>query len=55
MTNGIAIFVKIAGGEAKSKLQCQNANASEISLALAHLEMKKLELMELFIKLSTKG
>lgn len=54
MTNGVAIFVKVTNGEAKSKLQCQNANASEISLALAHLEMTKLKLMEGFIKLSQK-
>lgn len=54
MTNGIAILIKIVGGEAKSKLQCQEANVSEISLALAHIEMIKLELVEAFTKLTKK-
>lgn len=50
MNKGVEVLIKVVGGNAKSQIKCQVANPFEISLALAHLEITKLQLMQMFSK-----
>ncbi len=51
MTKGVAILIRSSGGKVKSEVQLKEGNLIDISLVLTHLEITKLQLMDIFKKL----
>lgn len=50
MNKGLEVLIKVVGIKAKSSIKLQEASPSEISLALTHIEIIKLQLMQAFSK-----